>query len=300
MLLFSRGWCDTSVMPGKDVLAAGAVVFRPGKRVLLVHRPRYDDWSFPKGKLDRGEHVTAAAVREVAEETGLHVRLGPPLAGQRYPVSGGRMKSVSYWAGRAVGDDDVSGYRPNAEIDRVEWVPYAEALRRLSYDHDRETLREAYGVRRPTRAFVVLRHGDARSRKAWRRQDDRLRPLIQSGRQQAQRVIPVLAAYDVTRVVSSSSTRCVETVAPYADTTGWKLELEDVLSEEDATIDAVVGLVDELATADDGAVLCSHRPVLPTVFDALGVADPKLEPGGLLVAHVRKGSVVATEVHQIR
>ena len=69
----------------KDVLAAGAVVFRRG-RVLLIHRPRYDDWSFPKGKLDRGEHVTAAAVREVAEETGLHVRLGVPLTRQRYPI----------------------------------------------------------------------------------------------------------------------------------------------------------------------------------------------------------------------
>ena len=69
----------------RDVVAAGAVVFRPGRQVLLVHRQRYDDWSFPKGKLDPGEHATTAAVREVGEETGLHVRLGPPLPEQRYP-----------------------------------------------------------------------------------------------------------------------------------------------------------------------------------------------------------------------
>ncbi|GAA1157776.1 NUDIX hydrolase [Nocardioides aquiterrae] len=286
-------------MPAKDVLAAGAVVFRSGKRVLLVHRPRYDDWSFPKGKLDRGEHVVAAAVREVAEETGLHVRLGPPLPGQRYPVAGGRMKAVSYWVGRVVGSEDVSGYRPNAEIDRVEWVPYAEALERLTHEHDADTLRAAYPLRRKTHALVVLRHGDARSRRAWRRQDDRLRPLLQAGRQQAQRVIPLLAAYGVTRIVSSSSTRCVETVGPYSDVTGWKLELEDGLSEEDATATGVLAIIDELVAADEGAVVCTHRPVLPTIFDALGIPDPKLAPGAMLVVHLRKGAVVATELHQV-
>jgi 8-oxo-dGTP diphosphatase len=286
-------------MPAKDVLAAGAVVFRPGQRVLLVHRPRYDDWSFPKGKLDRGEHVAVAAVREVEEETGLHVRLGPPLPGQRYPVAGDRMKAVSYWIGRVVGSDDVSGYRPNAEIDQVEWVPYAEALERLTYEHDVETLRAAYPLRRKSHPLVVLRHGDARSRKAWRRQDDRLRPLLQTGRHQAQRLIPLLAAYDVTRIVSSSSTRCVETVGPYSDVTGWKLELEDGLSEEDATATGVLAITDELVAADEGAVVCSHRPVLPTIFDSLGIADPKLPPGAMLVVHLRKGAVVATELHQV-
>ncbi|MDI6912093.1 NUDIX hydrolase [Nocardioides sp.] len=286
-------------MPGKDVLAAGAVVFRPGKRVLLVHRPRYDDWSFPKGKLDPGEHTVAAAVREVEEETGLHVRLGPPLDGQRYPVAGGRMKSVAYWTGRAVGDDDVSGYRPNAEIDQVAWFEYDDALEQLSYDYDRDTLAQARPLRRKTHPLVVLRHGEARSRKAWR-QDDRLRPLVQAGRHQAQRLVPLLAAYDVSRIVSSSSARCVETVGPYADTTGWKLELEDGLSEEDASASSVIAVVDELVAGEEGAVVCTHRPVLPAVFDALGVPDPQLAPGAMLVAHLRRGDVVATEVHQIR
>ena len=95
--------------------------------MLLVHRPKYDDWSFPKGKLDRGERAAAAAVREVAEETGLRVRLGPPLSSQRYAVSGG-MKTVHYWTGTPVGDADVSGYTPNDEIDEVEWVPHREGL----------------------------------------------------------------------------------------------------------------------------------------------------------------------------
>jgi 8-oxo-dGTP pyrophosphatase MutT (NUDIX family)/phosphohistidine phosphatase SixA len=285
-------------MATKDVLAAGAVVFRPGKSVLLVHRPRYDDWSFPKGKLDPGEHVTGAAVREVAEETGLHVRLGVPLSAQRYPVTGGRTKQVSYWVGRAVGSDDVSGYRTNNEIDAVEWVPYDEAMDRLSYDYDRSTLKEARPRRRRTHAVVVLRHGAARSRRGWG-QDDRLRPLIQLGRTQAERLVPVLAAYDVTKIVSSSSMRCLETVTPYADTTGWDLELEDGVSEEGASAVSVVDTVDALVAAEESAVLCTHRPVLPTVFDALGVTDTKLDPGSLLVVHLRQGTVTATELHRL-
>ena len=284
-------------MPGKDVLSAGVVVFRPGKRVLLVHRPRYDDWSFPKGKLDPGEHPAAAAVREAEEETGLHVRLGPPLTGQRYPIAGGRMKSVAYWTGRAVGDDDVSGYRPNAEIDQVAWFEYDDALEQLSYDYDRDTLAQARPLRRKTQPLVVLRHGEARSRKAWR-QDDRLRPLVQAGRHQAQRLVPLLAAYAVTRIVSSSSARCVETVGPYADTTGWKLELEDGLSEEDATASSVRAVIDDLVAAEEGGVVCTHRPVLPAIFDALGVPDPDLAPGAMLVAHLRQGRVLAIEVHE--
>ena len=286
-------------MAPKDVLAAGVVVFRPGRKVLLVHRPRYDDWSFPKGKLDPGEHETAAAVREVAEETGLHVRLGPPLASQRYANGGGRMKTVFYWTGRVVGDDDVSRYEVNDEIDEVAWVDRDEAFERLTYPPDRDTLREATAVRRKTRALVVLRHGAARSRKAWTH-DDRLRPLVYAGLAQAQALVPVLAAYDVTRVVSSSSTRCAETVRPYVDTTGWKLELEDGLSEEDATAESVLRVVDGLVHGDEGAVLCSHRPVLPSVFDALGIEDPQLDPAGLFVVHLRKGKVVATESHQVR
>ena len=125
-----------------DVQSAGVVVFRPGRQVLLVHRPKYDDWSFPKGKLDRGEHATTAAVREVLEETGLRVRLGRPVSEQRYPV-GQRMKTVRYWSGRAVGDDDVSGYLVNAEIDDVEWVSHDEARERLTYSRDVATLTEA-------------------------------------------------------------------------------------------------------------------------------------------------------------
>jgi 8-oxo-(d)GTP phosphatase len=281
-------------MEPRDVRAAGAVVTRKGGEVLLVHRPKYDDWSFPKGKLDPGEHTVTAAVREVAEETGLDARLGPALSPQRYRQSNGRWKSVDYWTARVVGSDDVSGYRPNDEIDAVEWVPWKDAVRRLTYPYDRDTLAEARPLRRRTRALVVLRHGKARSRGAWKK-DDRLRPLVQLGETQAQRLVPLLAAFDVTVAHSSSSTRCVQTVAPYAEVTGWPVKLYDELSEEGATVEGVVDLVDALLDGGESAVLCTHRPVLPTVLDALHVPEVKLEPGSMLVVHHRKGRVVASE-----
>jgi 8-oxo-dGTP diphosphatase len=286
------------VPQASDVLAAGVVVFRPGREVLLVHRPKYDDWSFPKGKLDRGEAAPVAAVREVAEETGLRVRLGIPLASQRY-LTGARWKTVFYWTGRCVDDDDVSGYRPNHEIDNVRWVPYDDALSLLTYDRDRETLREARKVRRRTHAVVVLRHGAARSRRAWR-DDDRQRPLLKKGRDQAEKVVPLLAAYDVTRLVTSTSVRCLETLTPYADATGLPMETTKRLSEEDATPEKVARIVDGLVDGGKSAVLCSHRPVLPAVYDALGLEDPGLETGEMLVVHLRNGEIRGTERHAVR
>lgn len=281
----------------RDIRAAGAVVTRKGGDVLLVHRPKYDDWSFPKGKLDPGEHVVSAAVREVAEETGLDVRLGPALTTQRYRMSTGRMKSVDYWTARVIGSDDVAAYRPNAEIDAVEWVPWQAAVQRLTYPYDRTTLAEARPLRRKTYAVVVLRHGKARSRQGWRR-DDHERPLVMLGGAQAQRLVPLLAAYDVTSAHTSPSLRCVDTVGPYVDTTGWPVKACDELSEQGASATRIGRLIDSLVDARESSVLCTHRPVLPTVLDALGVPDVVLEPGGMLVVHHRKGKVVATEMHQ--
>lgn len=290
----------------REIVAAGVVVLRKAVdrdwSVLLVHRPKYDDWSFPKGKLDRGEHPAAAAVREVHEETGLEVRLHQPLQPQRYLVAKGP-KVVHYWVGRVLDGrtHDVSGYHANDEIDRVAWVPASEAAARLTYPHDRTTLVEALLHRRRTSTLVVLRHGEAWARRGWH-QDDRCRPLLASGRRQAAALVPLLAAYDVRRVVSSTSTRCVETVGPYLDSRGLPGELLDLLSEEDGDERGVRQLTGTLVAQLDEhgpTVLCTHRPVLPWVFAALGLADPGLDKGELLVAHVRRGRVLATKRHQV-
>jgi 8-oxo-dGTP pyrophosphatase MutT (NUDIX family)/broad specificity phosphatase PhoE len=277
-----------------EVRAAGAVVLRKGQ-VLLVHRPAYDDWSFPKGKLDRGELSPVAAVREVAEETGLRVRLGVPLSSQSYP-SGSREKVVDYWVGRVVGDPDVSGYLVNDEIDEVVWVAVDKAAEQLSYRRDQHTLREALATGRKTRAFAVLRHGQARSRKAWRK-DDRVRPLLVRGAQQARAAAPVLEAFGVTRIVSSSSRRCVDTVAPYAERSGRRVRGTAALSEEDATAKKVRRVVDELLGSGEDVVLCTHRPVLPAIYEAIGIPPEPQATGELVVIHHRRGRVRALERH---
>ncbi|WP_151084240.1 NUDIX hydrolase [Nocardioides cynanchi] len=280
--------------PG-DVLAAGAVVLRKG-RVLLVHRPAYDDWSFPKGKLDPGERPAVAAVREVGEETGLRVRLGVPLRRQSYP-NGSRTKIVDFWVGRVLGDPDVSGYLVNSEIDEVAWVPVDKAAVKLTYRRDGGTLREALAVGKATRSLVVLRHGQARARKSWK-PDDRLRPLVAEGQAQAQGVVPLLAAFGVSRIVSSSSRRCVDTVLPYAEGSGRPMTRTDGLSEEEADARAVKTVVADLVTSGEDAVLCTHRPVLPLVYESLGVEPINQSTGELVVVHHRRGRVRSVERHR--
>jgi 8-oxo-dGTP diphosphatase len=207
------------------------------------------------------------------------------------------MKSVHYWVGWAVGSDDVDGYLVNDEIDDVQWLPWTSALERLTYPYDRDTLQESRSYRRKSRAMIVLRHGSAEARKSWSG-DDRRRPLTGAGRSQAEDLVPLLAAYDVSRVVTSTSTRCRESVAPYAEAHGLKLEEYDGLSEEDASAESVEEIVEDLLDTGEGSVLCTHRPVLPHVFDALGLDFVRLHPAGLLVVHHRSGTLVASELHQ--
>ncbi len=284
-------------MDSDEVVAAGAVISRKGPEILLVHRPKYDDWSFPKGKVDPGEHVLAAAVREVEEETGLRVRLGPPLRDQRYQVGNGtlRPKRVHYWAGRLV-DGDTSTYEPNAEIDELLWLSLDKAREKLTYEHDRATLDEFVEVRKRSTPLILLRHAKALSRKSWDG-DDQTRPLTDLGEQQSDDLVPLLEAYGVRRVISSSATRCWTTVAPYAESADVDLEVADALSEEHLDEEGVRTLVDELLDRKRPTVLCSHRPVLPLLTATLGLPEPALEPGAMLVVHHRAGKVVATESH---
>jgi 8-oxo-dGTP diphosphatase len=157
-------------------------------------------------------------------------------------------------------------------------------------------LREASASGKKTRALVVLRHGQSRARKSWKR-DDRRRPLVADGHAQARAVIPLLSAYGVTRIVSSSSLRCVDTVLPYSEHSGRPLVAADALSEEDATGRSVCTFVEDIVGSGEDSVICTHRPVLPAVYDCLGVEPMSQATGEMVVVHHRGGRVRSVERH---
>jgi 8-oxo-(d)GTP phosphatase len=295
---------NTRMAHERVIHAAGGVVWRkrsgsgrtePGVELLVVHRPSYDDWTFPKGKVDPGEELQATAVREIAEEAGLRVRLGIPLHHVSYAVAAGT-KVVDYWSARPVGQDDMEPFVPNKEVDEIRWVGTREAADLLTYDHDREVLesfsalRERQGHR--SRTLVVLRHAKAAARNGYA--DDLERPLTAAGAERARAVAPLLAAYGIRRVVSSPAVRCAQTVEPYAHSISTFLEIDDRLAEDTKAAQVQRSLT-ALLDRKSPVVLCSHRPTLPWIFDAIGIDTQDLAPGEAIVVHHRKGVVLATE-----
>ncbi len=283
------------------VLAAGCVVWRTtgsDTEVLLVHRPRYDDWSFPKGKLDPGEDDLGAAVREVAEETGLPVRLGPRLPDQHYTIATGQEKVVAYWAAQPLKHADISSYERNDEIDDLRWLPLPEAVRRLTHPRDAELLGAFEQVGFDSAPLLVVRHAHARSRKGWRG-DDSERPLKALGRRQAHDLVSLLGAYGVTRVLSSDAARCVETLLPYLNSARVEVRLQGALSQERADRATIDREVSRAMQTSRRIALCSHRPVLPFIFDTIGIEPIALEPAGVVVVHRDdQGKVVGVEQHR--
>jgi 8-oxo-dGTP diphosphatase len=280
------------------IVAAGAVVLRRRAgvgEVLVVHRPKYDDWSLPKGKLDPGEDARTAAVREVLEESGAWIRLGPPLTDQAYTFDGGnRTKLVRYWVGRLMEDHETSAYEPNEEVDEVRWVSLEDAAGVLTHAHDAQTVAEARQFLRKSHPLVVLRHAWALDRDAWD-DDDEERPLTEYGEQQAGQVVPVLASYGVERLVSSSSRRCWTTVAPYGVVSGMDIEVTDALNEVHWTDEAVDAEVEGVVAGRQATVVCSHRKVLPRLFEALHLDPPELDKAAMVVVHHRRGRITAIE-----
>ncbi|MBO3750784.1 NUDIX hydrolase [Streptosporangiaceae bacterium NEAU-GS5] len=278
------------------VRAAGAVIWRGAEtapEVALVHRPKYDDWTFPKGKLKPGEHVINGALREVNEETGLSIVLGRALPPIHY-LKDGRLKRVDYWAARAVGEGPIISWD---EVDSVRWFPIDEARRRLSYEWDAGLLRALTAAPLTTVPFIFVRHGQAGSRQEWRGDDER-RPLDPIGQVQAQILAEVLQGYRPSLLVSSSSKRCSQTLKPYAAQHGLEIRKERLLSEPGYDARQTLRLLRELLDSGEPTVLCGHGKVLPELLDAAGeqrVGGTHLRKGGFAVVHRAGDRVISVE-----
>jgi 8-oxo-(d)GTP phosphatase len=242
-----------------EVKASGGVVLRrAGGRleVAVVHRPKYDDWSFPKGKLFDGESHVDAALREVSEETGLSCRLGPELPSSSYDVDG-HPKVVRYWW---MAPDDGTALSPTDEIDEARWVPLEAAARRLTHGPDRELLAAVAG--RSGSAYLI-RHAKAGSRSQWTDADE-LRPLSTSGRRQAKAIVHAFDGIPVSRVLSSPAVRCVQTVQPLAAARSRSVEERDELAEG-RSLRGALKLLEEV---EDGAVVFSgHGDLIPAIVE---------------------------------
>ena len=267
----------------QPVRAAGGIVLRGeggDRSVALVHRPRYDDWSFPKGKLEDGEDEATAALREVEEETGLRCHLGPSVGAVTYRDRRGRAKVVRYFQM----DADGGQFAPNQEVDELRWVPLEDAPRLLSYAHDRRLLRwVAKGTPAFASALYVVRHAKAGVREAWPGPDQE-RPLTRRGRKQALRLIDRFRGLDIQRILSSPYLRCIQTVEPLAQARGLPVEVATELREGASPDELLRGLA---TFGDRSTVVCGHGTEIRSMID-------RLEAGGATIEGARgigKGSV---------
>lgn len=281
------------------IRAAGAVVLRGSgddSEVLLIHRPRYGDWSLPKGKGEADELAPETAAREVLEETGVVVRLGLRLPPTRYQVPEG-LKRVEFWRAEAL---EELPRNPDAEVDVVGWYPIDKAMRRLTYADERRVLSAALHTQHTT-PLLLVRHAKAMLRRDWTGPDHERR-LTGRGRRQAKELAQLLSAYGIERLVSSSSTRCVDTLRPYADQRGLTIETHDVLTQEKGTAypDEVTAFTRELfGTFTVPTALCGHRPVLPAMFSGMGLSPRPMVVAEVVVVHRDDtGARVAVEAHK--
>jgi 8-oxo-dGTP diphosphatase len=256
-----------AVPASEAVLAAGAVLWRPNgepssPEVAIIHRPRYDDWSLPKGKVDPGETEPVTAVREVQEETGYSSHLGRRLATVSYPVEQG-VKKVRYWAARRVDGQ----FAPNSEVDELKWMPVAEALKQLKYPHDRKVLRRFVKQPVDTKTVLIVRHGTAGSKSRYKG-DDRKRPLDKQGRAQAESLVGLLLAFGADVLYAADRVRCHQTLEPLADELGTGIANEPLLTEE-AYADnrkAARHRFLEIAAAGGTPAICTQGKVIPDLI----------------------------------
>ena len=281
------------------IRAAGGVVWRRRDElveVVLVHRPRYDDWSLPKGKLDPGEGHLAAARREVREETGALTAVGRRLGESRYLVmtpEGLVAKVVLWWALESVGGQFI----PSREVDELRWLSVDAAVLLLGAGHDAAPLRRFAEHPPATTLVLLVRHASAGKRGSWDGADDD-RPLDAKGMRQAAALASTLAAYDPVRVLSAPLRRCLDTVGPLAASLGCPVEPEPLLADAAHGADPVrsARTVLSLGRAGGPVVACSQGETIPDVVHRLSARGGQ-QPDDL---RTRKAAAWALVLHDGR
>ncbi|MFR9751989.1 NUDIX hydrolase [Nocardia sp. 004] len=272
-----------------NIHAAGAVLWRASAKgvieIAVVHRPKYQDWSLPKGKLDPGETPVLAAVREVREETGLECRLGRYLGHVTYPIPGHRkLKRVDYWAAEVMDGE----FAANSEVDELSWHPLERVMDELSYPMDRQVIRAFARLPANTSTLLLVRHAKAGRRDRFHGPDEQ-RPLDSEGEAQAQALVSNLLAFGASEIYSADPLRCVHTVTPLAEHLGAEVVIEPLFSETGyaAATDSARERFRELVSDKNVRVVCSQGKVIPDLLEWLAERDGvTLQP-----ARNRKGSV---------
>ncbi len=300
--------------------------------VAVLHRPKYDDWSLPKGKTEKGEQPWLTALREIAEETGEDPVLMAPLGPVFYRTPDGK-KRVDYWLAR-VGDGDEPGVRARSrdlrgrvahvgkilddarrgrselEIDEIRWLPLKEARKRLSYRTDCMVLDRAARLvgkgALEARTVAFVRHAKAESRIDWN-DGERTRPLTEKGRDQAERIGVALAAWGIGELVSSPWERCMATLVPYADDASLGIRQAPELTEDAAELDSEMvrvavraALGCEEAAGAWGVAVCLHGPTLEAVRGEVAAAAPPRVRRTLPEAPWRKGEILFVHMRRTK
>ena len=292
-----------------EIMAAGAVLYRVNQdefEIALIHRPRYDDWSFPKGKIEFGESFLATARREVLEETGYAAKFGPLIAEIQY-LAEGVPKRVKYWAAHAI--SEPKSIADIEEVDLLEWHSLKSAKAKLTHEEDRKVLKlfkdMSPGIDKNC-TLILLRHAKALKRVEWIG-DDGDRPLDNRGQIQSEKFRSIYEAYGIDEIFSSDAYRCLETVKPLGRDLGINVGIASDISEYQYSRDKEKPLkfakkflkASKEGESNKTVLLCSHNPVLPKILKELAGSmafdeiDRGLEPGDGWILFHRDGKVRA-------
>jgi len=283
--------------------AAGALLWRETQErtieIALIHRPRYDDWTLPKGKIEEGETALQCAYRELVEETGIKASFTRQLGSIDY-MENGEGKRVIFWAAHCA--LNASTFIANEEVDQLRWLPSEEAIELSTYQSDREMIANFQSQEQRTDTLIILRHAKALERGDWDEPDSQ-RTLNEVGFDQAQLLIKHLEPFAIDEVYTSDYTRCVQTVTPLAHARGLSITAVPSLNEQTFEEDPsrAVAFANALKQDEKNIVICSHNPVIPTMLR--GILNTKLknkdliklEPGDAWIVHRVKGEIVGLD-----